>query len=134
MTNDLHLTLSVLTDTYAVCSLDPAASTPGWALAGDFISLTRTPDELSVVAPQSRVPGEVKSEPDWRVLQVQGPLDFALTGILATLAQGLAEAGIPIFAVSTYRTDYVLVKSHQLARAIDVLRASGHQVKYATEG
>ncbi len=134
MTNDIHLTLSVLPATYAVCCLDHTARAPGWVLAGDFISLTRTPNELSIVVLQSSVPDDVTCERDWRILQVQGPLDFGLTGILAALAQPLADAGIPIFAVSTYSTDYVLVKAHRLKEALDVLRASGHHVIEDSEG
>ncbi len=128
MTN-VHLNLTVLPATYAVCCLDHTARAPGWVLAGDFISLTRTPNELSIVVLQSSVPDDVTCERDWRILQVQGPLDFALTGVLASLAQPLADEGIPIFVVSTFNTDYILVKSHQLAQAVGVLRASGHNVQ-----
>ncbi len=134
MPNNTSLTLSVLPATYAVCCFDHTAPAPAWVLAGDFISLTRTPNELSIVVLQSSVPDDVTCERDWRIFQVQGPLDFALTGVLASLAQPLADAGIPIFVVSTFATDYLLVKSHQLREAMDVLRAAGHQITDDSEG
>jgi hypothetical protein len=94
-------------------------------MGGALVSLTRTEQELSVVCREAAVPAEVQSERGWRALEVVGPLDFALTGILAALAGPLAAAGISIFALSTYDTDYVLVKATTLARAIAVLQAAG---------
>lgn len=111
--------------TFAICRLDSDAPIPEWAHIG-FFSITRTPDELSIVCKEEIVPEGVTGEKGWRCLQVMGPLDFALTGILASLAAPLAEAGISIFAISTYDTDYFLVK--ELNRAIAVLSNSGHNV------
>ena len=91
-------------------------------------SVTRTAAELSIVAPSAAVPPEVRAERDWRALRVAGPLDFALTGILASLAAPLADAGVSIFALSTYDTDYVLVRHPQLDVALAALRAAGHTV------
>lgn len=118
---DSRLTLSVLPSTLAVCRLDPGAPGPPWAEGEGFCSITRTGDEISVVCAEDRVPEGVRAERGWRALVVEGPLDFAMTGVLASLANPLAEAGISIFAVSTYETDYVLVKSDDLAEAVDVL-------------
>lgn len=120
------LTLSVLPQAFAVCRLDPAAELPAFLFSSAFISITRTADELSLVLPEDRVPGTWQAERGWRCLQVQGPLDFALTGILAALSVPLAEAGITIFALSTYDTDYLLVRAVDLARAKSVLVARGH--------
>ena len=122
------LTLSVLPDTLAVCRLDASAPIPGWA--SSFFSITRTRDELSIVCPQRNVPAEIQCERDWRGLCVAGPLDFALTGILAALAAPLADAGISIFAISTFDTDYMLVKEANLERAVTSLSQAGHEVQW----
>ncbi len=122
------LTLSLLPEKLAICRLDPDADVPTWTSGSRFLSITRTDDELSVVCAEAGVPEEVKSDRGWRCLKVAGPLDLALTGILASLANPLAEARINIFAVSTYDTDYLLVKEGTLARTIDVLVRSGHRV------
>src|SRR6516164_5469554 len=98
-----HLRLSVLPDVFSVCRLDPRGDIPGWALeGGKFMSITRTAGEFSIVCAEQQVPAAVDREPGWRVVKVDGPLDFSLTGILASIATPLAEAAIPIFATSTY--------------------------------
>jgi len=124
----MTLTLSVLPDTFAVCRLDAGAPVPDWAR--DFFSITRTRDELSIVCPQRDVPPGIRCERDLRSLRVEGKLDFSLTGILASLAAPLADAGISIFALSTYDTDYLLVKEKHLPRAVQVLSASGHKINW----
>ncbi|HEY0070540.1 MAG TPA: ACT domain-containing protein [Chloroflexia bacterium] len=124
----IALTLCVLTATYAVCRLDSRASMPEWATSGDFFSVTRTADELSVVCDQSLVPEDLKCEGGWRCLKVQGPLDFGLTGVLASLSLPLAEASISIFVISTYDTDYLMVKAADLEQAIAVLEQAGNIV------
>jgi len=99
---------------------------PAWAAGKVFFSVTSTEDELSVVCPAEWVPDGVgKVEPAWRCLKVEGPLDFALTGILASLAVPLAAAKVSIFAISTFDTDYILVKGAQLASAKEALRRAG---------
>ncbi len=123
------LKLSLLPGDYAVCRLDRLAVIPNWALTDDLISITRTADELSIVCPQRSIPQGTQAEGDWRCLKVEGPLDFALSGILASLATPLADAGISIFALSTYDTDYLMVKQDRLDAALDVLRQAGHQVR-----
>jgi hypothetical protein len=80
------------------------------------------------VCPAARVPDDVRAERGWRALAVAGPLDFALTGVLAALAGPLADAGVSIFAIATYDTDYVLVRADRLADAVGALRAAGHRV------
>jgi hypothetical protein len=114
----------------AVCRLDPAEPLPAWALPGAsaLVSITRTAGELSVVCAQEAVPDGVRSERDWRCLMVEGPLDFSLTGVLAALLTPLAEAGVSIFALSTFDTDYLLVRAAQLDTAIAALSAAGHVV------
>jgi len=122
------LTLSVLPEQFAICRLDANASLPSWLAQCRFFSVTRTPAELSIVAPQANVPQETRCETDWRCMMVEGKLDFSLTGIIASLATSLADAGISLFAVSTFDTDYLLVKSNKLLQAVQVLRQAGHYV------
>ncbi|HEX6036866.1 ACT domain-containing protein [Longimicrobium sp.] len=123
------LNLSLLADTLAVCRLSADAPVPAWAWTGEPASVTRTGDELSVVCRADAVPDGVRHEPGWRCMVVAGPLDFALTGIMAALTAPLAAAGIPLFAVSTYDTDYLMVKAENLDRAIAALQGAGHRVE-----
>ena len=90
--------------------------------------MTRTASELSIVCPDASVPAAVTAHRGWRAIAVDGTLDFALTGVLASLASPLASAGVSIFAVSTYDTDYVLVQQDALDRAVAALAAAGHRV------
>ena len=124
----VSLPLTLLPDPLAVCRLAPDAALPAWADGPGFVSITRTGEELSIVVRQNRVPGDVAAVGPWRALKVQGPLDFALTGILAALTAPLAHAGISLFAIATYDTDYVLVREETVAAAIRVLTAAGHRV------
>jgi len=123
------LQLRVLPLRLAVCRLLPDETIPDWLDGLSFWSVTRTDEELSVVLPDEIVPAGWQAERGWRCLKVQGPLDFGLTGVLASLAYPLAQAAIPIFAVSTYDTDYLLVRDADLSRAIEVLSRYGHTVK-----
>jgi hypothetical protein len=129
--SETKLTLSILPGRFAVCRLSEEEKIPAWANAGEFFSITRTAAELSIVCQQSTLPREVKAERDWRCLKVEGPLDFSLTGIFASLAAPLATAQISLFAISTFDTDYLLVKQTSLEAAIEALRAVGHQIKTA---
>jgi uncharacterized protein len=123
------LTLSLLDEVFAVCRLDADSPVPDWAMAGGIFSITRTADELSIVCPQNQVPQETKSEREWRCLKVQGPLDFSLTGALASLAAPLAQARISIFVFSTFDTDYLMVKQSNLQQAIRALVDAGHKAQ-----
>jgi hypothetical protein len=122
------LTLSALPKTYAICRLDPATPIPSWAMTGDFWSLIRTRDELSVVCEEHALPPDISRESGWRILKCEGPLDFALTGIMAAIAEPLADAGVSIFPLATYDTDYVLVKHAQIETAAQALIGYGHVV------
>lgn len=123
------MNLHLLEGAFAVCRLDSSAMMPDWALSAPFVSITRTDEELSIVVSETSVPGHIKSERGWRSLKVEGPIDFSETGVLSSLAAPLAEAKISIFAVSTFDTDYVLVKERDLRRAISVLAKGGHNIK-----
>jgi hypothetical protein len=125
------LTLAVVPGEYAVARLAPADPLPAslWDAPG-LVSVTRTPEELSVIA-LSEVLGPVRTqrtEPGWRLLTVRGPLEFSLSGIMAALTGELAAAGVPLFAMSTFDTDHLLVKEADLQRAIAALRAAGHEI------
>ena len=125
---DNELTLTLLPGTFAICRLDAHSKIPSWACTGDFFSITYTAHELSIVCPQKSVPAGIRREEGYRCLKVKGPLDFALTGILDSLTGPLAQAGVSIFAVSTFDTDYLLVKQEQAKKAIVALSEAGHHV------
>jgi uncharacterized protein len=109
---------------FAVARLDPGAAIPDWA--SSFFSITRTSDELSIVCAESSVPAGIVAERGFRMLMVEGPLDFSLTGVMASIAGPLADAGVSMFAVSTYDTDYVLVRD--FAGAVAALGGAGWDV------
>jgi uncharacterized protein len=120
--------LTLLPDTFAVCRLSVDSPIPAWA-SSSFVSITRTADELSIVCAESQIPANIQAERSWRMLRVNGTLDFALIGILAALTAPLANAGISVFALSTFDTDYLLVKQDKLEQAVTSLIAAGHQLK-----
>ena len=123
------LTLKLLKDTYGVCRLEKGSSIPSWAFDGEFYSITKTDDELSIVCLQKNIPDNIKCEHNWRILKIQGPLDFSLIGILSKISSIMAENKISIFAVSTYDTDYILVKEEKIDLAISILENDIYQVK-----
>ena len=110
----------------AVCRLEPTSPIPGWATAGSWWSVSRTEAELSIVCEERWVPAGMARSGPWRALMVEGPVDHALVGVLAALAAPLAAAQVPIFAVSTYDTDWVLVPEDRLGPARVALLGAGH--------
>ncbi len=110
---------------WAVCRLEPSEPLPSWA-AGEFISLTRTPEELSVVCAADAVPEDVRVERGWAALELAGPFEFQATGVLASFLAPLAAEGVPVFAISTYDTDWVMVPAARLGDALRALKAAGH--------
>ena len=115
-------------NTFAIVRFDPWTPIPEWLADEPFLSITRTEDELSIVCPERLVPLETSAERGWRALKVEGPIDFALTGVLSSILAPLAAAKISIFAISTYDTDYVLVREHSFDRTCDVLSATGYEI------
>jgi uncharacterized protein len=122
------LTLSILPECYAFCHLHPNGVIPHWAFLGDdFVSLTRTKEELSVVCLQSNVPDDATAERGWRCIKVEGSFAFTVAGVQASLSIPLADAQISAMAIATYETDHILVKENDLQPAIEALRNAGHQ-------
>jgi hypothetical protein len=121
--------LTLLPDRLTVCRLDPSDPVPEWAAGDGFLSITRTATELSIVCDEALPPGGLTREDGWRVLAIDGQLDFNLVGILAELSGILAAAGISLFAISTYDTDYLLVQGDDLQLAKTALRDQGHRVR-----
>ncbi len=120
----------VLAERLAVCQLASDAGIPAWTLEDDgrFSCVVRTPEELSIVSAEDRIPDVVRAERGWLALKLEGPFPFSMTGVLASFLQPLAEAQIPIFALSTFDTDYVLVKRESVAAAVVALGAAGHEL------
>jgi hypothetical protein len=114
---------------FAVCRLEPDTPIPPWATTGDFFSITRTDDGLSVVCRQDAVPEAITCERGWRCLRVAGAMPLSVVGVLASLTAPLADVGISVFAISTFDTDYLLVKGEDLERTVDVLRWQGHTIQ-----
>ena len=118
--------LAVWPGRWAVCRLEHDAEVPPWATApARLVAVVRTEGELSILAPADRVPGDVTAERDFRVIEVVGPVPFAVVGLMAAITRPLAEAGISVFTVATYDTDYVLVRDASLETSIAALRAAG---------
>jgi hypothetical protein len=129
------LPLELQPDTLAICRLAADAGLPAWALApGGFVTISRTADELSLTVPEARAPADVRCERGYRAFRVRGPLPLDLIGILAAIADPLAEAGLSIFAISTFDTDYVLVKAGDLEAAVAALERAGHRVSRPGRG
>lgn len=121
-------TLRLLEQTFTVHRLAPDAEIPKPALASLFCAIARTDEELSLVLPDSVMIESDRSEAGWACFKVQGPLEFGLVGVLAGISSALAEAGIAIFALSTFDTDYILVKREQARSAGEALTSAGYRV------
>lgn len=117
-----------LLETYSIVRLAPDAPAPGWAARGSFISITRTADELSIVCPLENIPESVDSGPRWVCFKLEGPFPFSQTGVLLSFLDPLSSNQIPIFAISTFDTDYVLVQEDYADSAVAELRGAGHEL------
>jgi hypothetical protein len=124
----MKFVIKLLKPTFSVCRLAADAPLPSWVNQGGFTAVTRTEEELCIVCEGKFVPQDVLAERGWRAFMVAGPLDFSLVGVLASLSSALAVAGVSIFAISTYNTDYLLVKSENLNQAVAALKAEGHDL------
>jgi uncharacterized protein len=113
---------------YAITRLAPDAPIPTWATSREFTSITRTADELSVVCPARNIPEDVAAGPRWACLKLEGPFLFSQTGVLLSFIQPLSGNGVPIFAVCTYDTDYVLIQEEHMGGVVELLRRAGHEL------
>ena len=120
--------LTVLEPLLSICRLPAENAIPSWALPSAFLSITRTAEELSIVLESARCPEEVNQNTSWKALKVEGPLDFSLVGIIQSLSAVLANAGISVFIISTFDTDYILVKEAVVPQAIHALEDAGHTI------
>jgi hypothetical protein len=121
------LPLTVLSTRFALCRLQPAAAIPTWTAASrEFLTITRTPTELSILADDVAVPATVEATRGYRALRVEGPLPLEMVGVAASIAGPLAEVGISILPIATYDTDYIFVRDFDLAHAVATLTAAGH--------
>ncbi len=125
--SDKKLVMKLFKEKFGVCRLEEALI-PEWAQASQFYSITKTSDELSVVCSQDNIPDGIKCEKDWRILKIEGILDFSLIGILASISRILATNNISIFAISTYNTDYILVKEKDINNAVKVLSNEQYEI------
>lgn len=113
---------------YAIVRLAPHARTPVWAMQGEFTSITRTTDELSIVCPAANFPEELDTGPRWNCLKLEGPFPFSQTGILLSFIEPPSNNGVPIFTISTYDTDYILIPQEHVERALSLLREADHEL------
>ena len=121
--------LKVLQKKYSILRFQPDSVLPDWIYLSEFYSITKTLDELSVVAAQPNlVPENIPDSKDWRVLKIIGPLDFSLIGVIAEISNILKDASVPIFTISTYNTDYILVKQKDLDVTIKALRDKNYNI------
>jgi uncharacterized protein len=118
----------VLPDRLAVCQFPQGTHVPARAVESGFFCFVRTGDELSVVCAEDAIPAGGQAEAGWIALKLEGPFPFSMTGVLASFIQPLAEQGVPIFAISTFSTDYVLIKHGDLERAARALGDAGHEM------
>jgi len=123
-----HLTLTLLEGQFAICQLAPHQDIPPWATRGEVWSVTRTPTELTVVCGEHYVPKDAPADGGWGCLRIDGHFDLSMTGVLDSVAGPLANAGVSIFAFSTFETDYLLIRSTQIHVARATLTDAGHAV------
>ena len=123
------MNLTLLGERFAVCRLDPTAPLPSWAASSSFLSIARTPDELSIVCDEALTPAGAKVECGWEVLKLHGPFTFDQIGVLASCVTPLVAHGVSVFTISTFDTDYLLIKAHQTDAAVTALQAAGHMLE-----
>jgi hypothetical protein len=128
-----QLKFRMLLGPYAIVRLAPDTPVPEWVTSGEFTSVTRTADELSIVCPAhnlpaDNLPADVHSQHHWFCFKLEGPFPFSQTGVLLSFIEPLSNNGVPIFAISTYDTDYVLVQEEFIGATEQFLRAAGHEL------
>lgn len=126
----MNLGFTLLKDTYSIYRFDAGSPFPYWLDNSDFYSVTKTQDELSVVAKQveSKHDDRVRTDSNWRILKINGPLQLSQIGIIADISELLKKNEIPIFEISTFDTDYILVRKDDLEKAVKALADAGHHI------
>jgi uncharacterized protein len=122
--------LLLFEDSFAICRMDRDAPVPEWAIEGYFFSVSRTPDELSLVVLETSVPAGVDCESGWRCLKIESPFDFDLSGMITSIAAPVAKTEVAVFVVATQDSDYLLVKERNLDRALSTLSEKGFRIEY----
>jgi uncharacterized protein len=122
-----------LLEPYAIVRQAPGEPVPEWSTQGEFTSITRTGDELSIVCPAGNLPHDIEAQQHWMCLKLEGPFPFSQTGVLLSFIEPLSSKGIPIFAISTYDTDYVLIQEEWAGAAINALERAGHELRAREE-
>ncbi len=120
------LNFELLEGNYTIHQIDPGGRIPLNIFGSGFFSITKTAEELSIVCLKSIEIDDLNSSPDWSCMKLTGPLDLSLTGVLANISKLLSDAEIPIFVISTYNTDYILVERIKTEKAIKTLKSAGH--------
>ncbi|CAF3217976.1 unnamed protein product [Rotaria socialis] len=129
MAKSTTLTLDLLKENFVICRLSPSSLLPSWAFTGPFCSITKTNDELSIITmDNNQLPKDIQCERNWKCFKLRGPFPFDMTGVLISALNPLANADVGILAISTFDTDYVMVKDNNLQVAIDVLKQNGHTI------
>lgn len=123
------ITLTELAGDYGIARLSPGAAVPGWADGGGLVNIARTADELSVLCLAGRIPADVRRDTGWTAFKFEGPFDFAEHGILLSVIAPISGAGIGVFVISTFDTDYLLVKAAKVARVRELLAEAGHRLR-----
>jgi uncharacterized protein len=123
-----RLKFSPVKGSYAIVKLAPDAAVPDWVARGEFTSVSRTAEELSIVCPAENLPAEANSSHRWVCWKLVGPFPFSQTGVLLSFIEPLSTNGVPIFAISTYDTDYVLIQEEFAGTALNLLQAAGHEL------
>ena len=122
------MTITVLENTYSIYQFDINSELPEWIYKSEFYSVTRTNEEISVVTIQTNISENIRCSRDWRILKVAGPLALSLTGIIARISDVLKEKDIPIFTISTYNTDYILLGEKDLSAGVKALQDNGYNI------
>ena len=122
------LKLSLLEEKYGICSLPKDAPIPHWVSKESLVSITRTDKELTIVCKQDIIPSKLQSDLNWRCFKIDGSFDLSQIGVISSISSPLADAGISIYVISTYDTDYFLVKDDNLEKTISVLSNFGHSI------
>ena len=123
------MVLELLGNEYSIYKFDPEFVINGNTLTSDFISITRTKYELSIVAQKNELNGFLEVENGWKILKINGILNFSLVGILSKISTILANENISIFVMSTFNTDYIMVKKENIKNAIEILKKNNYEIK-----